>query len=95
MLHVRRLPPKMKHECFFFFFSIFFLLLFLIFLLVLLVLRIFRYGDLQIPFAVEDAWLRVRDDDEPQNWLLVSYDKQDKCKVGIHWSTGISSDQQG
>ena len=34
------------------------------------------YGDLEIPFAVEESWLRVRDIEEEQNWMLVSYSNE-------------------
>jgi len=40
----------------------------------------YMYGDLEIPFVVEEGWLRMRDVEEAQNWLLVSYAlEQETC----------------
>ena len=32
-------------------------------------------GELEIPFEMEDAWLSMREIDEPTNWVLASYDQ--------------------
>ena len=37
----------------------------------------YLYGDLRIPFAVEEGWLRVRDSECAQNWMLLSYARSD------------------
>ena len=33
----------------------------------------YLYGDLQLPFILEEAWLRVRDPDVPTDWMVLSY----------------------
>ena len=43
----------------------------------------YLYGDLQIPFAAEDAWLRIRDDEEVDDWVLLSYDDDDPTKIVV------------
>jgi hypothetical protein len=39
-------------------------------------------GELEIPFEMEDAWLSMREIDEPTNWVLASYD-QVSCRGSV------------
>ena len=43
----------------------------------------YLYGDLEIPFAAEDAWLRIRDDEEVDDWVLLSYDDDEPTKIVV------------
>jgi len=42
----------------------------------------YLYGDLRIPFALEDAWQAVCEGD-PRNWVLASYDPDDAQRVVV------------
>ena len=41
------------------------------------------YGDLRIPIAIETAWMRVRDHEHPNNWLLVGPSTHDANQVEL------------
>ena len=41
------------------------------------------YGDLRIPFCVEEGWLRVRDPSHSQNWLLIGYARGDADRIEV------------
>ena len=41
------------------------------------------YGDLRIPIAIETAWMRVRDHEHPNNWLLVGPSMHDANQVEL------------
>jgi len=43
----------------------------------------YMYGDLQIPFELEDGWQRVCEASFEQNWVLCSYDREDNCKIEV------------
>ncbi|KAL3927957.1 MAG: hypothetical protein SGPRY_002594 [Prymnesium sp.] len=43
----------------------------------------YMYGDLVIPFELEDGWQRVCEASFPQNWILCSYDSRNECKIEV------------
>lgn len=43
----------------------------------------YMYGDLEIPFALEDGWQRVCSSEYAQDWVLASYDVDDPRKVAV------------